>query len=55
MTERHLIAWAILLVLLAGAVLLWRLTRRPRGRGQAAEPHLRIDLLSEQPEEKGKP
>jgi hypothetical protein len=41
MTERHLIAYAILLVLLFAALALWRRTRR-----RAPEPHLRIDLLS---------
>ena len=52
MTERHLIAWAILLVvLLVGTVRLWRVTRRSRGRRQSSEPHLRIDLLSQQPDE----
>jgi LPXTG-motif cell wall-anchored protein len=45
MTERQLIAYAILLLLLlAGALLLWR--RRRRGR-RAPQPHMRIDLLGE--------
>ena len=50
MTERHLIAYAILLLFLIGAVVLWRSVRRPRRR-HAPEPHLRIDLLAEEPEE----
>lgn len=44
MTERHLIAYAILLLplLIGAAVLLWRRGRRGR---RAPDPHLRIDLL----------
>jgi hypothetical protein len=41
--ERHLIAYAILLLVLIGAVLLWRRSRRVR---RAPEPHLKIDLLA---------
>lgn len=45
MTERQLIAYAILVVLLAiGAVLLWRRSRRGR---RTPDAHLRIDLLGE--------
>lgn len=51
MTERHLIAYAILAVLLlAAAVLVWRRTRRTR---RTPEPHLRIDLVSAGSEEQG--
>jgi hypothetical protein len=46
--ERHLIAYAILLVFLAGALVLWRRGRRVR---RAPKPHLRIDLLSQSDEE----
>jgi hypothetical protein len=42
--ERHLIAYAILLLVLIGILLLWRRSRRIR---RAPEPHLRIDLLAE--------
>jgi cytochrome c-type biogenesis protein CcmH/NrfF len=52
MTERHLIAYAILLLLLLiGAVLLWRRGRRAH---RVSEPHMRIDLLGES-EEADKP
>ena len=52
MTERHLLAYAILaLVLLAGAVLVWRRTRRTR---RTPVPHLRIDLVNGGPEEQGR-
>ena len=45
MTERHLIAYAIVIVLLLiGAVLLLRRGRRGR---RAPEAHLRIDLLND--------
>jgi hypothetical protein len=50
MTERHLIAYAILLLALIGAVVLWRIVRGPRRARRAPEPHLRIDLLTEEPE-----
>ena len=51
MTERHLVAYAILAVLLlAAAVLLWRRTRRTR---RTPEPHLRIDLVNGGAEEPG--
>jgi ABC-type nickel/cobalt efflux system permease component RcnA len=42
--ERHLIAYAIVLLVLIGALLLWRRSRRVR---RAPEPHLKIDLLAE--------
>jgi ABC-type nickel/cobalt efflux system permease component RcnA len=42
--ERHLIAYAILLIVLIGALLLWRRSRRIR---RVPEPHLKIDLLAE--------
>ncbi len=42
--ERHLIAYAILLLVLIGVLLLWRRSRRIR---RAPEPHLKIDLLAE--------
>jgi hypothetical protein len=48
MTERHLIAYAILLLLLIGAAALWRIARGPRRRRHAPEPHLRIDLLGDE-------
>jgi hypothetical protein len=51
MTERHLIAYAILLLLLIGAVALWRVARGPRRRRRAPEPHLRIDLIGDESEE----
>jgi ABC-type nickel/cobalt efflux system permease component RcnA len=41
--ERHLIAYAILLLVLIGALLLWRRSRRVR---RAPEPHMRIDLIA---------
>ncbi len=42
MMERHLIAYAILLLLLTAAIALWRRSRRIR---RAPDPHLRIDLI----------
>jgi hypothetical protein len=46
MTERQLLASAILLVLLlAAGVLVWRRSRRVR---RAPERHLRINLLSDE-------
>jgi len=49
MTDRHLFAYAIVAVLLlAAAVLLWRLTRRTR---RTPNPHLRIDLVNGEPKE----
>jgi ABC-type nickel/cobalt efflux system permease component RcnA len=42
--ERHLIAYAILLLVLIGALIVWRRSRRVR---RAPEPHLKIDLLAE--------
>jgi len=42
--ERHLIAYAILLLVLIGVLLLWRRSRRIR---RAPEPHLKIDLLAD--------
>jgi cytochrome c-type biogenesis protein CcmH/NrfF len=45
MTERHLAAWAILLLFLLAAGLVWRLRRRRVRR--APERHLRIDLLTD--------
>jgi ABC-type nickel/cobalt efflux system permease component RcnA len=48
MTERHLMAYAILLLVLIGAFLLWRRSRRVR---RAPEPHMRIDLLGGEAEE----
>ena len=44
MTERHLIAYGIL-VFLIGAGLIWR--RRRRRVRRAPERHLRIDLLAD--------
>ena len=52
MTERHLIAYAILLLLLIGAILLWRRSRRVR---RAPEPHMRIDLLGDEGEHGAEP
>jgi hypothetical protein len=46
--ERHLIAYAILLVLLIAGFIVWRRSRRVR---RGPEPHLRIDLLSEAADE----
>ena len=46
MTERHLIAYAILLLVLIGAALLWR---RRRSVQRPSDSHLRIDLLSDEP------
>jgi ABC-type nickel/cobalt efflux system permease component RcnA len=51
MTERHLIAYSILLILLIGAAALWRIARGPRRRRHAPEPHLRIDLLGDESDE----
>jgi hypothetical protein len=48
MTERHLIAYAILLLILFGALVLWRRSRRVRS---APEPHMRIDLLGDEGED----
>jgi hypothetical protein len=42
--ERHLIAYAIVLLVLIGALLLWRRSRRVR---RVPETHLRIDLLAQ--------
>ncbi|MEA3054182.1 MAG: hypothetical protein QOG72_3085 [Sphingomonadales bacterium] len=47
MTERHLIAYAILLAFLVGGVLLWYFVRR----GRRGAPHLRIDLLGKKGDE----
>jgi lysylphosphatidylglycerol synthetase-like protein (DUF2156 family) len=44
MTERHLIAYAILLLALLVAAVLWRRSRRVR---HSPEPHLRIDLVGD--------
>ena len=44
MMERQLIAWAILLVVLLAAAVLWKRSRRVR---RAPERHLRIDLLTQ--------
>ena len=52
MTERHLLAYAILLLVLIGAFLLWRRSRRVRS---ASEPHMRIDLLGGEGEDPVKP
>jgi hypothetical protein len=49
MTERHLIAYAILLFFLMSAGFIWRLRRRRARR--APKRHLRIDLLPETAEE----
>jgi hypothetical protein len=43
LTERHEIAWAILVLALLVATILWRRTRRVR---RAPERHLRIDLVA---------
>jgi hypothetical protein len=52
MTDRHLIAYAILLaLLLAAAAMLWRRSRRGR---RAPDAHLRIDLLAEEAEERAR-
>jgi hypothetical protein len=51
MTERHLIAYAIVIILLLAAAIVWRRSRRTR---RAPEPHLRIDLVSGDPEEPGR-
>jgi hypothetical protein len=51
MTERHLIAYSILLLVLIGVAALWRIARGPRRRRHAPEPHLRIDLIGEESEE----
>jgi hypothetical protein len=48
MTDRHLIAYAILLLLLVAAALLWRRSRRT---GRAPEPHLKIDLIGDEGDE----
>lgn len=49
MMERQLIAWAILLVVLLAAAVLWQRGRRVR---RAPERHLRIDLLTQEPASK---
>jgi hypothetical protein len=50
MTERHEIAWAILVLALLVAAILWRRSRRVR---QAPERHLRIDLVAGEGEDGG--
>ncbi|MFL6846036.1 MAG: hypothetical protein ACJ8ER_14285 [Allosphingosinicella sp.] len=44
MTERHLIAYAILLLFLLAVFVLWRRSRRVH---RPSEPHLRIDLIAD--------
>ena len=53
MTERHLIAYAILTLLLAAAAatVLWRRGRRARRGSRHPVPHLRIDLIGADSEE----
>jgi hypothetical protein len=45
MTERHLIAYAILLLVLLAAVIMWRRSRRVR---RSPGHHLRIDLVGDE-------
>jgi hypothetical protein len=45
-TERHLIAYAILLLFLLAVFVMWRRSRRRVHR--PAEPHLRIDLIADE-------
>jgi hypothetical protein len=44
MTERHLIAYAILFLAAAIVFAVWRLGRRAHG---SPDPHLRIDLVKD--------
>ena len=52
MTERHEIAWAILVLALLVATILWRRSRRVR---RTPERHLRIDLVAGEGEDSGRP